>query len=658
MQQAKHYFSFFLVLMSLTAYTKNYHKTDSLTNLLQVTNDSSRIPILLSLSWDLRNSVPNTSIKYGLEAIDLAVRYKDYENLAKAHSFVGVAYRVLGDFSKSIDYYYKGLEIAKQYSIIEQEGFAYLNLASLHIYQEHYAIAKENIKKAEVIANRINNKEMLAYVYVYYGSALQFEEYYNDALEFYQKALAIRIESNHIFGQGACYKHIGDIYFETEQYDKAIENYNKSLEKFKNLIDKNIYADILIKKAQILIDDNNLKQASVLAHQSLEIGKQIGAKLIIRDALQTLATISIKTKDFNSASKYLQGVISYNDSLFNQKLSEKIFSIEYHLETELRESKIELLNKDYAIKELQIKRIKFFNTALSIIIILLTGIFIGALVLLNIRRKRTMLLEKQNQEIISQQNSIEQKNKWLNEANQKLTESEENLNKLIKTKDKLFSIIAHDLRSPFVAMVGLTSVLQKKASKINQEDISKYAFHINDSSQKLLNLIDNLLQWSRSQTGKLKLTPQTLSIKSLADEVLYIMKNQAEVKKITFKNYIPDNFSVFADYDSLSTVIRNLVSNSIKFTRENGSVTLSAYQQSNKINILVSDTGVGISPDNLNKIFAVEEKFTTIGTNQESGSGLGLLICKEFVEQNGGSIHVESKPGEGTTFTISLPQNS
>ena len=645
-------------MLSFSAYSKIGVEKDSLVIVLQETTDSSRIPILLSLSWDLRNSIPEKSIDYGLEAIDLASRFNDYENLAKAHSFVGVAYRVMGNYSTSIDFYYKGLEIAKKYGIIEQEGFAYLNLANLHIYQEHFAIANENIKKAELIALKTGNKVMLSYAYVYYGSALQFQDSLSKALEFYEKALAIRKEINNILGQGACYKHIGYIYFEMEQYETAIENYDRSLEKFDKIIDKNLYADILIKKSKIFISENKLKQASELANQSVEIGKQIGAKLVMRDALQVLATISSKTGDYNLTSDYLEKVIRYNDTLFNQKLSEKIFSLEYQLETELRESKIELLNKDYAIKELEVKRIRIFNVALSIILILLAGTFIGVLMLLRIIRARKKLLEEQNKEIVNQRNSIEQKNRRLNEANEKLALSEDNLKKLLKTKDKIFSIIAHDLRSPFVAMVGLTDVLQKKALQGNFNDIPKFAIHINDSSQKLLNLIDNLLHWSRSQTGKLKLIPQTLSVRKLADEVLSIMQPQAEAKKINLKIEMADDLFVFADYDSISTVLRNLVSNAIKFTHENGMVILSAHKQEGRLHIVVSDKGIGIRAEDLDKIFAIDEQFTTKGTHEETGSGLGLVICKEFVEQNKGSIIVESKPGEGTTIRISLPSGN
>ena len=656
LQKIKLFTALILIGFSFTSFASNQIRIDSLTTLLQITRDSNRIPILLSLTWDLRNSKPENSIECGLEAIDLTGRFRDYENLAKAHSFVGAALRVKGNYSRAIDYYSKGLEIAKQFGVVEQEGFAYLNLASIHIYQEHFASAIENVKKAEEIAKKIDNKAMLAYAYIYYGSAYQFEKEFDIALNYYNNSLSIRKETNNISGQGTCYKHIGDVYFAKGQYSEAIENYDRSIELFNEKND-NLLADILVKKSLILLSEKKLNQASELAYQGLDMAHKVGAKLVVRDALQALANISLITNDYKSASSYFRNIILYNDTLFSQKLSEKILNIEYQSEKKLREAEIELMNKDYAIKELEVNRIRIFSITLSIILVLLAGISIGVLFLLRVRRQRTKLLEKQNQEIIDQRNSIEQKNKRLNEANEKLALSENNLKKLVKTKDKLFSIIAHDLRSPFIAMVGLTEVLQQKAPQLQPSEVSQYAFYINESSQRLLNLIDNLLHWSRSQTGKLTIVPKKIPVRNLADDVFNVMRTQADSKKITLENRIADNISIFADYNSISTVIRNLVSNAIKFSNENGTVTLNAQQHDGSIHISIADNGVGVDPENMDKLFKIEENFTTRGTHQEAGTGLGLIICKEFVEKNGGSIVVNSKVGKGTIFTITLPEN-
>ncbi len=648
---------FFIIPLSLGSEKLpcKHSQVDSLAVILQSKSDSARIPVLLSLCWELRNASPEKSIQYGLEAIDLASHYNDYENLAKAYSFVGVANRVMGKYSESIDYYYKGLEIADKHGIPEQAGFAYLNLANLYIYQEHSALAFENIKKAEEIARKIDNKPMLAYVYLFYGRTHNLAGNPDTALVNYRKSISIRENLSQIPEQATCFKYVGDIYFQKGLFSTAIENYNISLEKVDKQNDKDLYANILIKKSLILLRDNKLQEASDLAHESLNIANQIRANMTIRDALQVLVAISFKTHDYKSASYYQQRVIQYNDTLFNQELSEKIFSLEYQNEKEQRNIKIDLLNKDNAIKELEIKRIRTISIALTSILVILALVFVVLLVLNKQIKKHEKLLELQNQEISGQRNSIEQQNRKLTDANERLEKSEDDLLRMVQTKDKLFSIIAHDLRSPFTALTGLTEVLQKNAHNIDPTEIAEYASLINESSHKLLILIENMLQWAKSQTGRLKLVPKAHSLKILIDEILKIYITQAEVKGISLKNEIPDNISVFTDYETLSIIIRNLVSNGIKYTEKGGNVTLTAVQNNENTVIRVTDTGVGMDSEVLDKLFKIEEIFTTEGTSNEPGTGLGLIICKEFIEINGGTISVESSIGKGTTFSVTLP---
>lgn len=623
--------------------------------LLQSKKDSSRIPVLLSLCWELRNASPEKSIKYGTEAIDLANQYKDYNSLAKAYSFVGVAYRIQGKYSKSVDFYYEGLEVADKHEIPEQAGYAYLNLANLYIYQELISLASDNLKKAEAIARKIDNKHMLAYVNQYNGRIYSFEGKFDSALLSYQKSLSLRQELNQLPEQATCYKYIGDIYLQKGSLSTASENYNLSLEKVDRQNDKDLYTNLLIRKSLIFVKEDHLKEASAMAHEGLAIASQIGANMAIRDALQVLVKISLKTQDYKAASDFQQRVIQYNDTLFSKQLSEKIFLLEYQLERQQRNAKIDLLNKDNAIKELKIKRIGIISIGLTSIIVLLVVVFIVLLILLKQRRDHEKLLELQNQEIVNQRNSIEQQNRKLIDANEKLENSEEELKRIVQTKDKLFSIIAHDLRSPFTALTGLTEVLRENADTIDATEMNVYVSLINESSHKLLRLIENLLEWARSQTGTLKPVKTNLSLKSLADDIMKIYITQAETKGISLKNEIPANTSVFADHEILAIIIRNLISNGVKYTQKGGNVTLTAYQEHGDTVLKVLDTGIGMSPEVLEKLFKIEETFTTEGTGNEAGTGLGLVICKEFIVTLGGIIAVESTVGKGTSFYVTLP---
>ncbi len=649
-------FLFFIIHLSLGSHELSYkqNKEDSLTELLQSKRDSSRISALLSLCWELRNASPEESIKYGTEAIDLANQYKDYNSLAKAYGFVGVAYRIMGNYSKSVDFYYMGLEIADKHKIPEQAGYAHLNLANLYIYQELVSLATENVKKADAIAREIDNQPMLAYVNQYNGRIYSLGGKLDSALLCYQKSLLLRQELNQLPEVATCYKYIGDIYFQKGSFLTASKNYNLSFEKVDKQNDKDLYANLLIKKSLIFVKEDNLKEASDMAHEGLKIASQIGANMAIRDALQVLVIVSLKTQDYKSASDFQQTVIQYDDTLFSKHLSEKIFLLEYQLERQQRNTKIDLLNKDNAIKELKIKRIGIISIGLTSIIALLIAVFIVLLILLKQRRDHEKILELNNHEIIEQHNSIEHQNRKLIDANEKLEKSEEELKKIVQTKDKLFSIIAHDLRNPFTALTGLTEVLQGKADTFDAIEMNSYISMINESSHKLLQLIDNLLEWARSQTGTLKPVKTNLILKNMADDVMKIYLTQAETKGISLKNEIPDNLTVFADHEILAIIIRNLISNGVKYTKKGGYVILTAYQEFENTVLKISDTGIGMSHEVLEKLFKIEETFTTVGTGNEAGTGLGLVICKEFIETLGGTIAVESSVGKGTSFSVTL----
>lgn len=271
-----------------------------------------------------------------------------------------------------------------------------------------------------------------------------------------------------------------------------------------------------------------------------------------------------------------------------------------------------------------------------------------------IKEVNSLLIEK-NANIEEQKEKIEAQNDFLKQINEKLIQSEESLKLLVQTKDKLFSIIAHDLRGPFQALFSVTSELSKYIDEFDKNEIIEKSNQIYESSNRLLDLIENLLNWSRSQRGAINLEPKKLQLLELANEVNDLLSMQANAKEVKILVDIEADLYAMADKDTISTVIRNLTSNAIKYTHASGKVTLSALKQNDSIHFKVTDTGVGISPENLKKLFKIEDSFTTKGTNREPGTGLGLIICREFVEKNGGTISVESSGGAGTTFVFSLP---
>jgi len=238
-----------------------------------------------------------------------------------------------------------------------------------------------------------------------------------------------------------------------------------------------------------------------------------------------------------------------------------------------------------------------------------------------------------------------------------LRESEKRLSQLNTTKDKFFSIIAHDLKSPFHSIIGFSEILKNDARNIDISAIENYASIINDSATQTLRLLENLLDWARMQQGSFAFSPRMLVLSELVKDVLVPVEDQAQRKNIGLHNHIQKNIILEADENMLKAIFRNLISNAVKFTKSGGSVSIAAQTLENEIKISVTDNGISISNENMKKLFSIDSNFTTRGTEKEKGTGLGLILCKEFAEKHGGKIWVESEEGRGSTFSFALPVN-
>jgi len=252
---------------------------------------------------------------------------------------------------------------------------------------------------------------------------------------------------------------------------------------------------------------------------------------------------------------------------------------------------------------------------------------------------------------------LKQQYEQINLVNKKLEESERNLKEINATKDKFFSIISHDLKNPFGGLLSITEMIEQNFTSSTEEENVTGIQKINESTKHIYNLLDNLLTWSKSQRGKLSYEPTDFNLTKVVQVNINLHKIQAEKKGITLTNGLDEDLNAFGDREMISTVVRNLVNNAIKFTDPDGSVTIKAARNEEYIRVSVIDDGTGISEENQNKLFKIDQKFKSNGTCNEKGTGLGLILCKEFVEMNDAEIKVESKPSEGSTFSFTIPGN-
>ena len=581
------------------------------------------------------------AIKNFIKAVKIAREINDELTLANIYNGLGNVYFEISSYDETLKYYLDALEIYQKADNLEGISMMYNNLGIV------YQSLKDNDK----------------------------------ALEYYQKTLEMDIESDYIYGQATAYNNIGTAYDEKGDKEKALEYYNKSLKITKELEDPEGIAMAFNNIGLIYLDLGNYEKAYTNLKESAELSKDLNdtyslantynnlGKLFLRQKqynrsqnnlnLAIKLSKQIKTKewlvesydlyyqlyselnDYKKALEYYKLYSEMNDSIFTDKSSNRITEMKIKYETDNLETENKLLKKDNQIHLLELNRqknIKNYSIAFSILILAL-----AVLIFSQFRLKK-----KTN-------NLLRSKNDQLRDTNKKLTISEYNLKELNATKDKFFSIIAHDLKNPFQSLLGFSETLYNQIDELSKDEISEYIKIIFESSQNLFNLLGNLLQWSKSQLGSIKLSPRPINLYDSIDDVLSLLGISAQKKNVKIESSIEKDAVVFADKHVVSTILRNLISNALKFTNQGGEIKISSVVSNNKITVSIEDNGKGISEENLEKLFRIDQGYSTKGTENESGTGLGLILCKDLISQSNGEIFVESTLGKGSNFQFVLP---
>ncbi len=616
------------------------------------------------------NSDNSKALEYYLKALEIFQKTNNKFNISKCLNYIGIAYRKQGDYIQTIEYYQKALEI-REY-IKDKKGISNClnNIGVVYDDLGNYPKALDYYQRSLIIDQELEDKHGISGSLNNIGVIYESQKDYFRALEFYNKSLKISLELDDKTGISICFNNIGSVYANQENYSKALEYYYKSLdidEKLKDQVGISIglhcIGGIYIKQGLFLlalkklgnavkikekIGDNlglcetysdigmvylktkNYKKALNYTEKSLEIAKKLNLLNEHKNIRKQLYEIYVAIENYKKALENYVLYKSLNDSIFNKENIRKIAILEYSIEYEKEklDIKLEQQKKDAVITE-EIKLHKIIRNVFIVGSVLLLLLVVIVYRSLRLKRRTNDILSKQKNEL-------------------------EILN---KTKNKFFSIIAHDLRSPFNAILGFSELLLKKHKQYDDEEREKYLEYLHESSKNTYELVENLFTWAISQSSIIKFTPENLDIKTIVS--LAISKNEgaANRKDIKLVNNIVDEIIISADKNMLNTVLRNLISNSVKFTHKNGKVTVS-YKLNNKlgfVEISVTDTGIGMSDEQMKSLFVINEKESYQGTDNEQGSGLGLILCKEFVEKHKGEIWAESTIGKGSIFHFTLP---
>lgn len=478
---------------------------------------------------------------------------------------------------------------------------------------------------------------------------------------------------------GNYYRELSFYYAEINQKDSAVYASDKGIEIYDLLKDTLNTSVLYGRKARILLTENKFQEALQLARKAILLDSlvnnrrgyginnyQVAAALVglkeydkaiqyLKKAIEVsyelnnwqalfrahnkLSEVYVAKKDPYRALEHANLATQFKDSLFNATSSGQIEEMKILYETEQKDNTIALLEKENSIKQQQSNNQRIIVFSLVIIIILL-----WALLFLQMNAKRAH--RKANEELSSKNKSIEQQKEEMEMQAEKLHD----LNQL---KSKLFSVISHDLRGPINNLQSLLDLFSKNL--LTQEEFIKHSDKLKANVNVTQRTLENLLNWSMSQMEGIRTTPTIIDIKSAVDEAARLLHDIANRKEITIKNNIEDAKLVYADPDQVQVILRNLIHNGIKFSKSNSTVYVSAQVVDKDCCITIKDEGIGMTDSEIERLELTKDHFTKIGTLQEKGTGLGFLLCREFVQHNGGQIFVKSKAGAGTEITFTLP---
>jgi len=550
---------------------------------------------------------------------------EDSLNLRKEKIFTYLAmarvFEEVGDTYKSLEFLKLAQRLSEQENNLTIQTLILNETGRVKAAHGNADEAFEDYELALDYARQLKQPGHEADALIHLGQLLTRKKKNNEALTSYKKALAIYRSEKDKMNEAIALNEVGEMYRLMESYDRSLANHVAALEIYQALKEDNGLAHSYNNIGVLYFDQKNFKRAIA----NLELGLQAGRDAQAQDQIQKsddfLSQCYKQLKDFKKALMYRESFLAIADFIQNEKNERQLLEAQNRYVMEKKELEINKLEGDREQREKIIEaQDKLKN---NLILLIAFGMIIGVLVLYLYFLKRR--------------------------SNNKLQE-------LNATKDKLFSIIGHDLKGPLNSLTSFSYLLLHHIDSISKDEIKMLSQDIDKSLKNLFNLLENLLEWSRSQTGSIDFKPEEFDLAVVLKENEELLKGQALNKKIRIVDENKMSLPVRIHRHSINTVVRNLLSNAIKFTGEDGSITLHAEEKENHFVVSVTDTGVGMSPEAIQKLFLLGTKHSTLGTAKEKGTGLGLLLCKEFVEKNGGTIHVESKEGVGSKFYFTVPR--
>ncbi|MCK5817193.1 MAG: tetratricopeptide repeat protein [Candidatus Marinimicrobia bacterium] len=564
------------------------------------------------------------------EALIYARKSNDHKTMGMIYSQLSNVFRMNGAYRQAIEFIYKSKE---HYEKIDfNEGVAWISYSigriytTMSLYDEAQKEFEEGLNKYQILSETVSSMTGVAICLDELGLVSLEQGNIESARQYNLEAQTIYKKINSKFGMSNALKYLARIEYKAGNAKEALYYLGQSRRIKKDINDVLGFPGVYNLYGKILLDQKRYQEAIDSLNVGLEYAIRNSQNNRIMHINEQLAEIYAELNDYDMAYHYRTSQVAINDSIYQSKSTRSMTQLESVYDLEIRETKIYELEQKNLIKEIKLER-EITVRNLLLIILTMTIVFTFFLLKLFTSNRNVNIILKRNQKKLQELNA---------------------------TKDKFTSIIAHDLKSPFNTILGFSSLVERYWEQKDYAKIKEFSEHIHDVSLQTYKLLENLLEWSRSQTGKIAFNPKALDIHIPIKNAVDLLEPAANRKQVTISMEAP-SIAVMVDENMLHTIIQNLISNAIKYSHPGGKITIVAKEKGKQLEISIRDQGVGMDEDTLNNLFHIDQTVSELGTDGEKGTGLGLILSKEFVERHRGKIFAESEKGKGSTFTISIP---
>jgi signal transduction histidine kinase/Tfp pilus assembly protein PilF len=590
-------------------------------------------------SKELNEILHNLGLSYYKQTkLDLAIQYFERSKkvakntntpsrLARAHYYLADIHNDQGNYINALEEYLQALKLYEKGGKKNQIANCLTNIATVHAQLKDFKQAQAFINRSLTYSDVVTNPEETYQNYSNIGYVYSLMKDYPNAEFTYQQGYDLTKTDGNEYWNTVLLSNLAEVYTSTGKTDRAIAAYNEVLKRNEKNQDITFTLSAHSGMGKLLYAQGKKKEAIAHLLEAFRITKENGLKRLTMETALDLANYYEESGDFKQALVFHKIHNTYNDSLFSESTNKKLQQLQFNYELEKKQRQIDNLQKNKEIQSATATKQRVLSTSLFI------GLLLLSIIMLQVYRSK-LSVRKSKETLQLQATKLEELNLF---------------------KDKIFSVLSHDLRSPVNSFTAAVQMLNEKDITPEEYEIMKP--EINSKVNALNLMLDNVLFWAKShiQEQKVAQIAQT-DICELATQNINMLQSMSERKNISITNNINTSTYALCDAGQINIVLRNLLMNAIKYTRPCGSISLHTNSIKDTVAISVTDTGIGMTADVVDNLFATQTNKNTFGTDGEKGIGLGLILCHEFVKANNGSINVTSTPGEGSTFTLVLPK--